>query len=409
MTRKLTKIVVLVLLGALLATLPGLVACGEDEAEGPEIVYGYLWDLTGRAALGVTDKYKGLIDYLRMVEEEDLLPGVKIKAINYDTKSDYGRVVPGYLWLRGKGAVMMSASPPDSELLRDRFEADQISFLGGTSMISLLDCEWYASVCGPMESQIEILMQWIMDTWEGTEKPKIGAIGLRGVPYYEGQLDIVEAWVERYADEFDWLGAQMPPTTAMSFAAEVDKLTDSDFIFTFSSGPPLAAFTREARDRGYQNGFIGANDSYKGFWSLVKASVAPEYLDGIIVADYLPWWDDDVPFISKLKEYTLKYRPDEAEAAFSSTGRINGWAEGMILVDAVRRAVEEVGIENLDGVALKDALFATDMDIEGCGNAWTLTEDINCYAQTARLFEYEAAEDKWVAISGWYRPPSLGG
>ena len=80
----------------------------------------------------------------------------------------------------------------------------------------------------------------------------------------------------------------------------------------------------------------------------------------------------------------------------------------MILVDAVGRAIEAVGAENVDELALLDALVETSMTVEGWGNPWELTENINCLAQTVRMYEYRAAEDKWVGISEWYRPPSLG-
>jgi len=52
----------------------------------------------------------------------------------------------------------------------------------------------------------------------------------------------------------------------------------------------------------------------------------------------------------------------------------------MFTVDAIRRAVEEVGAENVDGTALRDALAETDMVVEGWGNPWKFTENNLCLA-----------------------------
>ena len=410
MRKGLIKVAALVLLAVLFATPLSLVSCGEEETGETKITFGFLYDLTGRASFGVKQMYNGLQDYLRMTEEKDPIPGAKIEIITYDTQSDSGRVPVGYMWLKGKGAVMMSASPPDTILLRHRLEADNIPFLGGANMFPLLDCDLYACLYGPAESQVEILLRWIMDTWDyGLRKPKVGAVSLAGVLFYEGQVDMVESMCKDFPDKFDWMGAQMAPATTTSWAVEVGRLLDCDFIVVCLSGPPLASFTKEARNRGYNNRLIGGSDSFISFWDLVKGSVAPEGLDGIVTSLLIPWWDEDVAFIRELKEYTQKYHtPAEVEAAYLSTGHISGWGYGMLLVDTVRRAVEEVGAANVDGPTLCKALHETDLAVEGFGNRLRLTEEVNHFSQVARVLEYRATEDKWVPISDWYQPVRLG-
>jgi len=409
----LINVVCLVLLAILLAALPGLVGCAKEKEEVQEIVYGFLWDFTGRAALGVKQFYDGMMDYLRMTEEEEPISGVKITVTTYDTKSETGRVPIGYKWLKGHGAVFMSAAPQDTELLRSQFEADEIPFFCGSEIASLLDSKWSFFLFPPVKCQVEVLMHWIMDTWDyGKGKPKIGLVSLSGVPFYEEQRDTAEALYEAYPEGFESFKAEMSPVGTMTWATEIRRLMDSDFIIATMSGPPLAAFTKEARDRGYENRLIAPFESYWSYWSLIKGAVPPQALDGIVTSSYQPLWDDPVPFISQLKEYVLTYRPGDAEALFETSGQITGWATGVVLVDVVRRAVEEAGAEKIDGRVLRDALTETDIDMtaEGFGNIWkvNLAEDINCFVQTIKLYQYGAAEDEWVAVSDWIRPPSLG-
>ena len=113
MGRKLTKMVVLVLLGVLLATVPGLVGCAKEGVR-KEIVIGFMGDFTGPAAATCGELYKGITDYFRMVEEDDPILGVKVKIITYDTRMDYSRAPMGYEWLKGKGAEYSLTSAPSS-------------------------------------------------------------------------------------------------------------------------------------------------------------------------------------------------------------------------------------------------------------------------------------------------------
>ena len=106
----------------------------------------------------------------------------------------------------------------------------------------------------------------------------------------------------------------------------------------------------------------------------------------------LPWWDEDVASIRDLKEYTQKYRTfAEVEAVYLSTGHISGWGYGMLLVDTVRRPVEEVGAANVDGPTLRKALYETDLAVDGFGNRLRLTEEVKHFSQVARVLEYRAA------------------
>jgi len=413
MSRKITKTMALVLLGVLLATLPGLLGCAKEEAAGKEIKYGWVWDFTGRAALGVTQVFQGFKDYLRMTEEENPIPGVTIKLLTYDTKSDSSRVMPGYVWLKGKGVDIMSAAPQDTEVLRSRFEEEEMPFYSLSNILSMLDSEWLVSLFGPPEGAIEVLLKWIMNTWPYEEEgrlPKIGFVGLAGVPFYESQQATAEKWMSDYPNKFEYVGAQMSPTTTTVWAVEIGRLKESDYIVAAMSGPPLASFLIEARNRGYEGKLVGPMESFLAFWGLMKGSVPEESLDGVVVGVYQPWWSDTGAFMTEVKKYTEEYySPAEVETLYLGTGQYNGWAAGMIFVDALRRAVAKVGAENVDGIALFEALKETNMTEEGFGSPWRITEEANCFMQTVRLMEYSSEVGDWVVITDWSLPPCLGG
>jgi hypothetical protein len=412
MRSRLMRMVALLMLTVLLAGVPGLVGCAGEEAAGNEIVYGWLWDFTGRAAVGVTQTFQGFKDYLRMVEETDPIPGVQIKMITYDTKSDASRVMPGYMSLKSKGADIMTAAPQDTEVLRTQFEADQMPFYSLSNMMSMLDSEWLVSLFGPPESQVEAILHWIMETWEGypDTKPRLGFVGLAGVPFYEGQLDMVEEWVDANPTKFTYVGAQMAPTTTTLWASEIGKLENTDFIVVGMSGPPLASFLTQTKQSGYQGTLAGPLESVMAFWSLVKGSVSEEALDGIVSGLYMPWWNDTGAFMAEVQQYAAEYyTASEVENLHLGTGQFNGWSTAMIFVDAVRRAVAEVGADNVTGKDLFDALKDTNLDVEGYGNTWKITPAANCFMTTVRLYTYDSSVGNFVVLADWYTPPSLGG
>jgi len=401
----------LVLLCLLTATLPGFLGCaGGDEGTTKEIKYGWIWDFTGRAASAVTQTYVGFRDYLRMVSEEDPIPGVKLTVIPYDTQSDPSKVPIGYEWMKNEGADILSAAPQDTELLRSRFEADGMPFYGLSNILSMVDSEWLTSLYGPPELQLECQLEWISETWDKyPTRPKIGFIGLAGVAFYVSQEKTVREWVLDHPDQFEWLGSEMAPSTTTSWAVEVGKMKNADFIFASMSGPPLVSLVKEARSRGYKNKFMGPSETYFSFYMLFRQSVSPADLDNIIAGTYTPWWGESNSFMDQADEYAEKYHSaSELTAIHQGTGQFNGWAAGMIFVDAVRRAIKEVGVDDLDGEAIHNAIKETDMTVPGWGNPWKLPakENVNYFAQTVRLVQYKSEVDNWVAITDFEFPPS---
>jgi len=201
----------------------------------------------------------------------------------------------------------------------------------------------------------------------------------------------------------------------MNFVSEIDKTKSADFIVVGMTGSPLAAFAKEARSRGYQNKFLSPLEGFWAFWGLVKEAVPVESRGTILTASYMPWWDEDVAFINEIKEYMeANLSESQQQKIYNGTGRINGWAAGTILMDAIRRAVEDVGPDNITPEALRTALAETDLDFTeaGYGNRWKLSEGVNCFAQAIKLLEYDPDVDKWLPATGfsdWRLPSALGG
>lgn len=417
MTRKVITAITLVVLALLLAALPGLVGCGgKKEVVTGTFTLGWLQDLTGRAGFAVKQVWDGVQDYVAKAEAENPIPGVKIKLISYDTKSDYGRVVPGYVWLRGQGATAISVATTDSALLWGRMADDQCVNLYMSNQPQTLSNEWTYTEYGTSASMVESLLQWLREGggWDyaAKGKPKIGVLTYAGVTYYQDFVDTLEGVVNQYPDKYNYLGAQKAPTTTTTWAAEVLRLKDADIIFCFLSGTPLASFVKEARDRGYTGQFMGPLDAFAAYWGLIKAAVPVAQLDGITSALGMPAMDDpNTPIINEVKAYMQAHRSEaDIKSYMGSTGYQTGYCLGMILVDVVTRAAAKVGAANvgdISGTDLRDVIRETNLTIDGYGEAFKYRGNMGALSRMAMMYKFSAAQDKWISISGWFLPASM--
>jgi hypothetical protein len=411
MSGKLVRIIALVLLVVLIAVLPGLVGCAKEKEEAQEVIIGFIGDFTGPAAATCGEMYKGLTDYFRMVEEDDPITGVEVKIITYDTRMDYARGPVGYLWLKGQGTdIFFDFSPIFQEILMGRHQEDEISSFTLATSPAMVGEEWVYSFSIHYPWEAEAAMKWILEDWEGRPEgrpPKVGHIGISG---YVSTEQVTEKLEELHAldpDSFE-LEEEAAPSGTTAWAVEISRLKDCDIIIVDLLGPQTASFLDEAIVRGYEGTFLGTSLAFLGFWDLVKARVSQlEDLDGALAMQTQLILTDDVPFVNQMRNNLQRFRPDEAETLGRGTSYMAAQAAGLVLADTIRRAVAEVGAENVDAVALNNALKSIDIKVEGYGEDLKCHEGSNILHRMVKVIEYRAAEDDWFAITDWFLPPSL--
>jgi len=403
--------IVCLLAAAVLAIAPFLGGCGRNGGKATgDIVIGFIGDLTGPGAFAVKQTLDGQADYIRMLNEEELVPGVYVKYITYDSRGDRGRVQPAYKWLRGQGAdLICTISGDEAAILMPTLEADHIAAFTANSSQSLYASEWAFGVLPPPIAQGETIAHWMEEHWDPNQGvAKVGLIGLGPLTISREILESIQEWCAA-TPGFVLAAGELVPYGTVTWAAEIAHLRDCDFIVNTAIGSSMATFERDISASGWQGTHVGCMESFMAFWTLVRTAVSPDDLDGAIASDPGAHWNDNVPFINQCKEYTEKYRPSEAEEIFAAVGRIPGWCAGYIIAAAIEKAVVAVGVENVDSQAIRDALVGTDIDVEGFGNPWRLTGDLPCFWQTVRMMKWDAQGAEWQACSDWYRPPSMGG
>jgi len=405
---RLSKVVAAVLAGVMLLTVPGLVGCGDDGGGGgkPQIVIGYLGDFSGPGAFAVGETFEGMRDYAIMAEEESLIPEVRLKFITYDSKGDRGRVQPGYKWLKGQGADLISTiSGMEASILQSSLEADEIPCFTSGGSVDIFGSDWAYSEQIPPAGEGQAIGHWIEETWDGQAPAKVGIVGMGPLNISSEVEEAIAEWCTTAAN-LEFVTSQMVPYGTVTWAAEIAHLKDCDFIIDTTIGSSMASFEKAIRLSGYNGQLVGIMETFTAFWELTRSIVSSADLDGAVAFSMYIHWTDDVPFINEMREWNSHFlTPEEIIVVLGGCGRIGGWAKGMITVEAIKVAVAAVGAENVDGKALRDGLLAMDLTVEGWGSAWKVFADVNCYMQTVRMMKWDGQKENWYSFGDWYRPP----
>ncbi len=411
MKRRRAGLAILVLLAALLVALPALAGCGGGgKSEERVIKIGILADFTGTAGTAMQPTIQTVEEYLtKVVPASNPLPGVKVEFTRFDTQLDYSKVTGGYLELKSRGVDMMVImNAQDKELLGSRPKDDEMPCIGTMGLQSMLADQWSITTWSPIQSQGEVQMRFIMDNWDyaGTGRsPKVGHLGytLTSSQYYQDGIDLVR---EAYPDKFTWAGLERGTLGNVAWTSEVSRLKSCDYIIVSVAGAMLSSFVSQARAAGYTGKFITGMEGFPGFWDLVTDAMAGsmDKLYGCYYVAWWPWWDEDVPVIQDAKDYIATYHAGNAEELMKSSTTISGWELGMAIEMAIRNAIDAVGADNIDSLALKDGLRAIDVQLPGYINRWQTTANNNALQWKQRAFEYSITGDKFVPLETIYEP-----
>lgn len=277
----------IIIVAVLLLALPVVGACnsGDDNDGGdpvtpssalpssdrPEkkdvvITIGNLTDITGMASAQLSVVDMALADTVEYFNEENLIPGVELKVIQYDTMLNPARHIPGYEWLKEKGANLIYAGDPYAvESLKATVDRDGFVIFGSGAQDGLLEDPGYAfSASIHPANLIYPLLQWIAENdWDylNDGPAKIGMAGFGGA-FEFGLEDGLEAYCTAHPEQFEWAGAYLQ-MAAITWENEAEALKDCDYVV-----PPtvfLHMFLKEYANRDGKAKYIGTDNHFAFF------------------------------------------------------------------------------------------------------------------------------------------------
>ncbi len=354
----------------ILALIP-MSACSSDDEETQQqeqedvvITIGNLSDLTGVSANAMELIDKALEDLVRFYNEQGLIPGVELKVITYDGQYDPARAIPGYEWLRERGAdLIWTPAPPSAVTLKSRADEDQFMlFVSAANLDELMPAGYTFSVGTMPEFQAYTLLDWLANNdWDyATNGPaKIGAAGWAD-NYLTSLFEAVDEYASVHPDQFEWVAGHLTDF-GFTWGPEVESLKDCDYVIVPN---PMTNFVKEYRDAGHTAKFLGT-DNHAAFMGMVSDADLWDEIDGMLMIRSTKWWNEEGAIIDLTKKLLYEYRPDEAEDIMAKGVGYIAMANLYQVLTIIQKAAETVGPDNLDSQALYKAAQDFSLMVDG--------------------------------------------
>jgi len=402
MTHQWKRAIASFLVLALIAAL--CLGCAEETEEEAIITIGEITDLTGPGAPGALPFHYVIEDLARYYNEEGLIPGVRVEIATYNTMRDPARDIPGYQWVRERGAqVVIAVMHTTAEILKPYVEKDKIPLVVPVCTMDIVEPSgWLFCASCPPSYEINTLLKWISEErWDyGKGIPQIGFAGW-SEPYSVEQERAMREYCQAHPDEFQWAGGFLAPWGTMTWGGEVEKLKDCDYISGFAY--PTGSFIREFRSKGHTATFIGTSGQpvYRGFF---VDMCGWEALDGMLTTSANLWWNEVSPKVELAEELLYEYRPGQAEEIiYAGSGYLAGYHSVYALFEVLRKAVEEVGAENFDGEAFYNAAikFKTAGSMWEGYPEWSFGETERHFVKHVQIYQWNAEVGDLIRVSDW--------
>lgn len=396
----------LILCAILVVAVLGILAagCGKEAVEEEEtttIVVGNLTDLTGPAASSLVDINSAIDDLVEYINEEDpLAANVKLKVVSYDTQYDTSRFLPGYEWLKEKGAkLLMSPLSSCGEALKDRLEQDKIPLIQlAASYAQIEPPGWIFCVNLPNEYNTAALAQYLAQNWTGAGKVKMGSVGWSHA--YGKTTDAgARLYAEAHPDQVEWVGSYLSPYGTVVWSTEVEALKDADYIFICAPGVAPAGFMTEYRGRGYDGVFVGT-DSMSSYVKTYADRVTWAGLDGTVTAQAMGWYDRDSDVVDLANQLLdANHAPADAAKMRYNISYIGGFQQHYFGFAILREAVKRVGAEAFDGQAFYDTALDYTLQLRGYPDLGFTT--LRYTPSDTTLYRWSAADENLVKLTDW--------
>jgi ABC-type branched-subunit amino acid transport system substrate-binding protein len=391
------------ILAVTLAAVLLITACAPaPPGEEKQVVkIGYIAPLTGPPAAVMQVGFRNIIDYLKYFEEVGvpgltLPPGVTIELVWGDSGMEVPRAIGVYERIYHDVVFFQLPSPVEAAGLKSRLERDGIA-----AMCMSVDEEMMYppgqifTVIATESERFAVVCDWIMANWEEERPPRVGMIGT-DTP--SGRAAEVMGTAYAKSIGIEMLPFEVVPWTPLDTTPQLLRLRGegADFIYLQCLWATVVPIMRDA-DRLGLIGKIRFGGGSEDSLTIPLLELGPT-VEGFFSAKSEPWYED-VPILwDILRQYH---------------GRIDTSGSGActllyapVPIEAIRIAIEQVGYENLDGRAVKEAFYSIkNFDPHHLGRPVTYTREDNRGAPALRIYQVQSG--KVVPVSDWREAPML--
>jgi branched-chain amino acid transport system substrate-binding protein len=333
------------------------------------IKVGFSICYTGVAAEKGRPMGDGKLDCMKYINEEmGGIDGHQIEVIWRDNEYDTAKAVTVINELMDKGCLLFTTN--SSKMMGASMEiANRASFPG-------------------------------FNIWQGEGKPKM-ALHLLDNPTGSGARDASRALADELGIEI--VADEEHSATTIS---EMESLTrikaqNPDVLYISSTPQPTSIIVQNAVDLGLYPG-ITIGCGHASFTS-VLVELAGADAEGVFGVYPTVNWGDNVLAMAKMTEYCQQYHPED----YGNMDYITSWAEGLIVAEILRLAIENVGVNDLTPEAVEDYGFKKldNFDVGGLHGPVSYTPGDNRLSKSSRVFQVQ--DGALVPVSGWVEAPLI--
>ena len=339
------------------------------------ITIGNFSDLTGAGANAIEIINMALDDLVAYYNQTILPAGVTVKVETYDGQYDSAKNIPGYEWLKEKGAdLIFTPIPATPRILKSRVDKDEVVlFAVAADKDGILPPGYVFNLGTVPENNGYTLLKWIAENdWDyETDGPaKIGGACWIGSASEKAQ-QAMKDYTEAHPDQFEWVGSFAANHTFM-WGPEVEALKDCDYVATPTVWP---SFVKEYRNAGYTAKFIG-DDSHMAFLRLIDDANLWDEIDKTLVVRVTRWWNEEGTIIDLTTDLLEKNHPGfvedikQAGSGYIPVHQINQ------MLEIIAEAIETTGPENFSSQGVYEAAKSYSQVIDGTKRG--------CFSETKR-------------------------
>ena len=413
MLRVLSKLWMVALL--LVSTeLPLLAACSSDDEKTPEvteqptastedviITIGNLSDMTGGASAAMTVVSLGVEDAIKHFNEQNLIPGVKLEMITYDNQYDPSKEIPGYEWLKERGAEIIIGNLPQTPVTLKPFVDEEGIMLFSMPYVEegFMPPGYAFSLNIPAKPMGATLMKWIAENdpnFPQGRPAKIGAVNWEE-PQSHAVFEGMEEYANAHPDQFEWVGGYLTGRT-FTWGPEVEALKDCDYVMPPMAG--LVTFGKEYRDAGYTAKFIGT-DGQSAFLGLVGDANLWDELDGMLVTLSYGYWTDSSELIDLANQF-MSDNPDAEHIMSNGTSYLGPFIAYQGMFSMMAETINTVGPENFTSRAFYEVANSYSGLLDG--REWGYSETKRTPINTIGVYELDASQKNLFRIDPDWQP-----
>lgn len=396
-------------LAVVLAAVLLVIACA-PAATGPTekiLQIGNLVPLTGGSSIAEQPCFQAEQDYIRYFNENNGIPGATVKLAWKDVGTvsggtDVSRFINDYRSIVEGGRVPLIHSGASSglEACKADFERDQIPALTqAPTAPQISPAGWIYSFWALESEACAVELKYFMDNWHEARPPKLQFFVMDG-PWGRAVPDEVTEYAKSLG--FEVLPLEVAPYVVIDSTPQWLRIKErgADLVWIQmiiqGAGPVL----RDAERLG-----IAGKMQFAGTqWILGDPLIqyAPVGAEGFLAPCALPWIDEtDIPGIKTMEDTEMKYHGQ----VYRGPEYTGGWVYSYVECEALKRAVDQVGYENVNGVAVKTALESMkDFDVDGLTKITWGPEDRRGVTNYAL---YQIQGGKIVRVSDYLETPIL--